>query len=43
MRGYLIDDKVLRHAMVKVAVPTEEVDNSKETIVEAEMEENLSE
>jgi molecular chaperone GrpE len=43
MRGYLIDDKVLRHAMVKVAVPTEETDNSKETIVEAEVEENLSE
>jgi molecular chaperone GrpE len=43
MRGYLIDDKVLRHAMVKVAVPTEEVDNSKETILEAKMEENLGE
>jgi molecular chaperone GrpE len=38
MRGYLIDEKVLRHAMVKVAVPKEEVDVSKDTIIE----ENLS-
>jgi molecular chaperone GrpE len=34
MRGYLIDDKVLRHAMVKVAVAAEETDMSKETIIE---------
>jgi molecular chaperone GrpE len=39
MRGYLIDEKVLRHAMVKVAVPKGEIDLSKETIIE----ENLSE
>lgn len=28
LRGYLLDDQVLRHAMVKVAAPKEEVDDS---------------
>jgi molecular chaperone GrpE len=35
IRGYLLDDQVLRHAMVKVAAPKEEVDDSENTETES--------
>ena len=36
MRGYLLEDKVLRHAMVKVAAPAEPMITSEETISDAD-------
>ena len=36
MRGYLLEDRVLRHAMVKVAVPGEPVVTSEETNAESD-------